>query len=1436
MKRRISKGVVFSVVVILMIANLSGQQSNVNANSVSNKDMIFFKDSKNVIFIVTETFLDSNNRSHLFIQLNFDNGSFVIFHIFEDTILEIDRDYYSMEIFEARELNGTVYLIYNFRGQIYNSVVRVYSWKEGISDSSTLYFTHDYYYGLYVFMDNISYHVIITDSTYDSETQITHIRKFENETEITTYHTLPYMVYELREILLVDDQIFAFYESYSFNTSDYHSYMILVGITDVGYYNSSVLKLADEWYNPQIFAKENNQFYLIIKDDNKLSTLSFGVNETINESSFHYIYLDDYYWGNYDAFLYENKTYIVYSEYDYILYDMVPRNRDYDNIKKTLTVITDDNVTLQKDEIVLNDFSINYPYNSFNYHIVENGSFIVHYFSKVESKELEGFNFIDKYVYALKISTNLDIYLPETVLLFNLKNYSSFAYFWIRYWAAIVVPIVSIGITYAIFRKRVNRSIRKMVKFLTRPIIPNVETWKLIFINFWLFVRNASNLIFTLWKANKKRLLISLLGLTILESIIVTSTTLFDSKRSSLIIQYVETADPGHDYYLSLEYRFNLAETNEAAQNYINENYTEMAMSAIMNKITSSTSLFSKIIADYYYSLKSTLITYNITMGLSNHSAVDYLGFQQNYSSVLEQLLLDGKLPNNRNEVMISSYDAMYYGIGINDTIVLNSTSEATFVDYPTMNLTVTGTYTNPPRSLLVSICEDHNLPSDPLSSLLYSRYPSLITFTPYYLENFENISTYEFSLKGEVQFVYDFSQFEPKDLTLLIEEIELLMEDAPYPFVFDDNGSWYVLGELMYIFQNIGFDMQTTQFLIIFLSIPILYLALFLTFEVNEIFSTSFEQEIRILSSKGVSTGMITFIYSSMKFFESLVATFLGFGVNMLVLPALLKVNKFLTFDTPLYSLNLASLPAAMGSTFLLLIIISVPRIIKISTAKKKVEKPPKKFIQLMKNIRMHYILTILFGAGLTFLSYWLLGVTAWDIGPMSASALLVIFIYLMGIGVMIALLGFGLLLREIHKIIMIAISKAAWIIRKNLFSFSLVEIRSDIKLFNNTFLTYLILVSLVIPFAVSPMLIQEKSQTEAYFYGGSDIYITNWDEYNASLAIDILEYPEISSITNVSQIYGNYHWNYFEIYLLNDSEDFLSTSYKPKKNIFENWDTNVGQLNDSQSMLVSESFKEYLAGGEDVYSFVREGPINDTIIEFDLISSFDYFPIVYDEGPADLSDPFYSEVGFALVMTLDNFNLIADLIDVTTKAFERLLINVRDDVNQEDITTKLKTDLGIEVISTNEITDEILFTLIPFYSVLVAEFVFGILICIAAVVFTSLSNPLKILQRRIVKHDILKKIGIPTNRIIFLSALELFIACILPGLALGAGGGYGLLSLFSWIFINPPYTDSLPFATIIPYHVGLVIFLGIPLLFYSIFILSMSRNFAKYRPKNLE
>ena len=1434
MKRSFSKGIVFSIILVMVFSTVTVQHSNALTTPVINDNLLLTKYSNDVAYFRTETIVDSLNQSHLFMHIYFYNGTFAIFHVFENVFYELERDYYSFELFEVKELNGSVSLFYAYRGQIYGTVIKVYNWNNGNSSTTTLYTSHAEYYNIDVFQDEDSYHLLLPNYVNYGETRIDHIRHFFNGTEIIKIYNLPYPMYDLREILLVENQVFAFYQSYNFNETDDTLSLYLVGTTDSGHFNSTVYELDMGWFSTQITVSADKKFYLVTMTENVVSATKFGINETIDENSFRQINLDDYFWGSFEIFSYENYSYIAYVESDnfYLEY---PGRRNYDNTAKTLTVIMDDNQTLQQDKIVIDDYSIDYPYSSFSCFIMANGSYVGHYFSKIESKEIEEFRFIDKYIYSLKVYTDLDVYVPEIPLLFALKGYSSFAFFWVKYWSAIIVPIAFLGIVYAIFRKRINRSVRKMVIFLTRPIVPNMEKWKLVFINLWLFTKNSSNLTFTLWKANKKRLLISLLGLTILASIIVTSTTLFDSKRNTLIMQYVESANVNHDNDLSLMYNFNLVETSEAAQNFINENYTEMAMSAIMNRITSSTSLFASIISGYNYAYESYLISYNFSSGYDDYMPITYFGAQQNYSSVINQLLVEGRLPNQTSEVLISSYASASYGIKVDDILVVNSTSNAGFVEFSRMNLTVVGVYFEPPHSLLETICDAYNLPSDPISSLSYSYLPTLVTFTPYYLENFENVSTYSFDLMGRVQFRYDFSSLNPKDLEVLIEEINQIRDEGPFRFVFDQDGSWEVLGELIYTFSNIGFEMQTTQFLIIFLSIPILYLALFLTFEVNEIFSTSFEQEIRILSSKGVSTGMITYIYSSMKFFESLVATFLGFGVNMLLLPALLKINKFITFDFPLYSISLVSLPAAMSATFLLMVIISVPRIIIISKTKKKVEKPPKKFIQLMKNIKFHYILTIGFGIGLTVLSYWLLSIYAFDIVS-SGPALLVIFIYLMGIGVMIALLGTGLLIREIHKILMIALSKTAWAIRKNLFSLSLVEIRSDIKLFNNTFLTYIILVSLVIPFAISPMLIQDKTKAEAYFYGGSDIYITNWDDYNASLATELLGYSEIVSIANVSQIKGSYHWNNFEFFLLNDTEDYLSTAYKPKKNLFENWDSTIVQLNNTKRMLVSEPFHKHLAEGADFYYFVREGPVNDTLIQYDIVSNFNYFPIVYDEGPDEQNDPYFSEEIYSLVMTLESFLLIADLIEINERTFERLLINIKDGVNQEEFATKLKTDLGIEVKTSNELADVRLFNLIPFYSVLVAEFVFGILICIAAVVFTSLSNPLKILQRRVVKHDIMKKIGLPTNRIVFLSAMELFIACILPGLAIGAAGGYGLLRLFSWIFISPPYSGGLPFKTIIPYHVGLVIFLGIPLLFYSIFIVSMKRNFAKYRPKNLE
>jgi hypothetical protein len=180
-------------------------------------------------------------------------------------------------------------------------------------------------------------------------------------------------------------------------------------------------------------------------------------------------------------------------------------------------------------------------------------------------------------------------------------------------------------------------------------------------------------------------------------------------------------------------------------------------------------------------------------------------------------------------------------------------------------------------------------------------------------------------------------------------------------------------------------------------------------------------------------------------------------------------------------------------------------------------------------------------------------------------------------------------------------------------------------------------------------------------------------------------------------------------------------------------------------------------------------------------------------------------------------------------------MLIKLKPTVNQVKFAEQLEEDLNINVESTEEEADVILIREFPFYSLMTAEFVFGILVCLVAIIFTSLSNPIKILQKRITKHDVLKKIGIPSNSIILITGLELLISAILPGLIIGGVAGYGLVRLTGFLMLSFTYS-SIPYTIPYPYPAMLLIFLGIPILFYSIFFAAMKINFVRFTPRNLE
>jgi hypothetical protein len=139
------------------------------------------------------------------------------------------------------------------------------------------------------------------------------------------------------------------------------------------------------------------------------------------------------------------------------------------------------------------------------------------------------------------------------------------------------------------------------------------------------------------------------------------------------------------------------------------------------------------------------------------------------------------------------------------------------------------------------------------------------------------------------------------------------------------------------------------------------------------------------------------------------------------------------------------------------------------------------------------------------------------------------------------------------------------------------------------------------------------------------------------------------------------------------------------------------------------------------------------------------------------------------------------------------------------------------------------------PFYSMVAAEFVISMIVCIIAIIFISMSNPIKILQHRTHKYDRLKKMGISTKRIVRLSIWETFFSGVFPGLIVGTGIGF----LLTYLFISATkryFYAGINFLYIFPPLAIVLSFIGAPLLFFTIFYLSMKRNYARYMPRNIE
>ncbi|MCK4972308.1 MAG: hypothetical protein KAS52_03250, partial [Candidatus Heimdallarchaeota archaeon] len=518
-----------------------------SVNAVDQKTSIFLSDPGDIYStrFSSSNVVDSEGRLHVFVKKDFENNTFVIFHLSNNQLVEIFRNTFSGYIFKAYTMDENVVLLFSFSDGFYDTVIVMFSWSENGSNFKQIFTSRSDFIEIDIIPGN-NYFYLLFHETGILETTITQTKVYLNGTILETIFVLPFPSDYLVSLHMLDEELFAFFDIYYYNESSYTSTrnLVIAGVTgNFSYYNSTVLVVGGNIDRVQLFVGEDGKFHLTMLEFQMFYSVSFSVNDTLSINSFHSINLGIYTYEKYRMISYQNTSFFLFVTTLYVeIFDPSGYN-PYTQSNK-ISIVEDDNQTISLFSILIEDVISYYSYRDegtidrVSITLFENRTYIASYPSLIESSTLDEYNFRQRYIMSISVKTNSNVELPTIAFIFDLVNYSDFVYFWIRYWYIFVIIAVILGIIYLIFRKRINRGLIKLNNFLIRPIKPDVSNFELVFINSWLYLTNIFSVIFSLWKANKKRLIISLLGLTILASIIVTSMTLYDSKASNLFVEY----------------------------------------------------------------------------------------------------------------------------------------------------------------------------------------------------------------------------------------------------------------------------------------------------------------------------------------------------------------------------------------------------------------------------------------------------------------------------------------------------------------------------------------------------------------------------------------------------------------------------------------------------------------------------------------------------------------------------------------------------------------------------------------------------------------------------------------------------------------------------------------------------------------------------------
>ncbi|NPE09220.1 MAG: hypothetical protein GNW80_13120 [Asgard group archaeon] len=899
--------------------------------------------------------------------------------------------------------------------------------------------------------------------------------------------------------------------------------------------------------------------------------------------------------------------------------------------------------------------------------------------------------------------------------------------------------------------------------------------------------RNSFLILFrTFLRTNRKRFFLTILTASLIFILLTTFSIVWYNNREQAFQEYHQRSDWYDDAAIS------------AYRSTVTSGEPDYSLSDITELLSSMKSTLNSIAPNLMTNNYSWLYAFQVYENQYNPILNNAYGYYT-ISDVMYELILgnliSGRMPTNMSEVLYYTESASSPIFEINDTVNLNTAGTM----YPITNqqVTIVGIVSNldvlfhqAGYSADIPNWEDYIDHEEFDEFKLKGKFISKQEFFFEFINNFPIVS----SIKGiAIDINYNDLALESKELIHYFEEFS------------DFHGSWNRFSPFLDLSTRLNsyheYWLQETN-RILLLSLPIIFLLFLLIFDISNIDKKVFEQSILLLKNQGLEDKRIRkvillekslFIFGSI-FMGMLLGTIIGLVILSITWKSVIAMNIFAGLGESLFIIPTVILMLALyigGYLFDNKLLKTLNRS-KSELFKKQRTKRIKKIFTFIEVI---LLLPSSLCIGIGFLGLFLSYIGDWS--PVTNYSATILFTSLIYFGFLVLGIIIFLLISKLVVKLWSIIGKKIWVLKKNLFTFSLKNFSMSYMPFRN-----IILSLMIFALAITPGLILNKSYPRHFEFeselrsGYSDLVISDWVANQtireSIMAIDEIEYsaevskccfellidPPLYTRIQVSILAIN---NITEFIQIISSNDFIDELYCSLEDIIALEINNTYLMDYTYSKNNGYDKDKILYIDDFTSTYYERFPLN-------YIASFKSFPLL---SLPDNGKMFQKNIIQYNLVT--NFNTLTQIKSVAmTEPVEEetyLLLKIEDNANLTTTKEQIYQETNLNAFDKEHFAEQINFPFIFWkQNIAILNIILSIMILCMFCYF--LARNVYLQRIKIIESS--TRVGAAKSQLLLSFLFEFIVASFVP-ILISIGVGLGLLAiLMPMLFDFPaPYAN---------------------------------------------